>query len=496
MLGFLGTIAVLLGLIYVFFFYLRAIREKKGRPPGPLPLPLIGHDYLGFGDMGANFKNLHRKYGPVIEVKLLGIPTISIADPDIVRETARDDAFVTKPFLNEEGLRVLGMFETGVGMNNNVPLWKKTRSLLLTAVNSADFLDRASIDLVEIYENRFFPMLESKARSGEVTNMRKVITDFLAKLQQVSVFNNTVCLEMEGDKFYYYVSAFFEAGAFYTTTPPFLYSILEGNHRKALAEFYRYLDEMLAKRKTELQQLTEDERINAKDFVAVVLREAAKFSSSVDSKETGLTSDGNIRELVNEVIMGSTETIVNTLCMLMWHLAHNDDAQEKLRAEIKEFLRGNPRPGREDLYNLPVLEAVISETFRYGPPANIVLRSVAKDTTVGGYPISKRSTVFFCVERMLHNEEFISDPEVFDIERFLSAKHGGVESKHMFTFGIGRRMCPGQSFANLILKLYVIQFFGKFKIRSASANPDKLQAPYRVVQTVHEDSTKVYLELA
>jgi cytochrome P450 len=492
----IGVFIICLSLGIVAFI-LKAIHAKKGRPPGPLPLPFINHDYLGFGDMPVNFRKLHEKYGPIIEVTLMNIPTISIADPDLIREIVKNDAFISRPFIQSQGMKVLGIFENGVGMNNDLALWRKSRGVFLAAISSADFLERAAFDMAELLNDMFFPQFAGKTKSGEVINMLEFAEDFVLKFLEQSMFNKIPQMHIDDHEFKSYVVAFMNAFTFYMTTPPALYDLLGGNkHKIALGKFYDYQRSVIASRKAELEKLSEQERTQAKDLIAIVLREAERFSSSQEVKELGVFDDENVREIINEVLMGAMDTLVNTISMIAWHIAHNQETQEKLRIETKQFMKKNPIPGR-DVFGLPVLEAFLAETFRYLPPVNLIPKAAGKDAKIGPFEIKKFSTIFLCTERMSKNEQFIPEPNVFDIDRFLTGKNGGIEAKHMFPFGIGKRSCPGQSLGNLLLRVFLVHFASKFKVTPARVNDGKkLKTAYRISQHIHEDSTKVHLERA
>ena len=58
------------------------------------------------------------------------------------------------------------------------------------------------------------------------------------------------------------------------------------------------------------------------------------------------------------------DTTSSALSRTLWILAQRQDAQEKLRLEIREARKGKGDFGYDDLTNLPYLDAVCRETLR------------------------------------------------------------------------------------------------------------------------------------
>jgi hypothetical protein len=71
-------------------------------PPGPrFPLPIAGDGYA-FKNIPEGFESLHKKYGKIVGLNLGGVPTVSIADYDLIQEAFDKDDFSGRP--NASGL--------------------------------------------------------------------------------------------------------------------------------------------------------------------------------------------------------------------------------------------------------------------------------------------------------------------------------------------------------------------------------------------------------
>eukprot|EP00475_Leptophrys_vorax_P016779 TRINITY_DN23298_c0_g1_i2.p1 TRINITY_DN23298_c0_g1~~TRINITY_DN23298_c0_g1_i2.p1 ORF type:complete len:244 (-),score=69.59 TRINITY_DN23298_c0_g1_i2:10-741(-) len=232
------------------------------------------------------------------------------------------------------------------------------------------------------------------------------------------------------------------------------------------------------------------------DLISILYREGHRFKGSEEeSKDSGTISDDVIRETIHEILVGSVDTSWNTLGAMVWYLSHNPAVQDKLRAELQEFLRKNPRPNVKDITNtLPYFEAVISETFRLAAPINLIPKATSRDTTLGGYPVSKGTAVFIHAEAMSTNPESFNDSDKFIPERWLGDR-AAAEAKLVIPFGVGKRSCPGQGMGYLQVRALTMLLFGNFKMKPAPGS-ETFKAKYEIGRLVHEDSTKVFIELA
>lgn len=76
--------------------------------------------------------------------------------------------------------------------------------------------------------------------------------------------------------------------------------------------------------------------------------------------------------------------------MLLYHLAMNPRAQEKLHEEIKLALPNKELPVTvETMKKIPYLKACLKESLRISPIAIGTLRTIRNDVVIGGYNIPK-----------------------------------------------------------------------------------------------------------
>ncbi|OWY46857.1 cytochrome P450 [Alternaria alternata] len=128
--------------------------------------------------------------------------------------------------------------------------------------------------------------------------------------------------------------------------------------------------------------------------------------------------------------------------------------------ELDEVVGTNRLPGFEDLSNLPYLQAVVEENFRWRHivPAGIP-HATTQDDFYKGYLIPKGSVVVPVFAAMRQNSSTFDSPEVFRPERW-------IEKSQPSNFGYGRRVCPGRFIARNSLAIAMARLLWAFNIRS------------------------------
>ncbi|MFK4985282.1 cytochrome P450, partial [Klebsiella pneumoniae] len=94
------------------------------------------------------------------------------------------------------------------------------------------------------------------------------------------------------------------------------------------------------------------------------------------------------------LMMAAHDTITSSATTLFWHLARDQDWQERLRAECRAVAGGDARPiAHDDLARLELTELAFKEALRIMPPVPSLPRRALRDFTFGGYRIPAGTTV-------------------------------------------------------------------------------------------------------
>ena len=119
---------------------------------------------------------------------------------------------------------------------------------------------------------------------------------------------------------------------------------------------------------------------------------------------------------------------------------------------------------------LHYINAVIHESMRM---ACLLLQPnhyTNADVSIKDYLIPRGTVVIPCLMSVLLDEEYFPNPHTFKPDRFLNEDGTFRKDEHCIPFGVGKRLCLGQSLAEKEMFLFFTGLMQKFDI-----NPDPNQ---------------------
>ncbi|KAK7028945.1 hypothetical protein VNI00_014785 [Paramarasmius palmivorus] len=158
------------------------------------------------------------------------------------------------------------------------------------------------------------------------------------------------------------------------------------------------------------------------------------------------------------------ETTANALGWLLLAMASFPEVQQKVQAELDSVIGRTRIPTLDDMVNLPYYRAVVKEVLRWRPPVPFgVFHGSKEDDVYEGYYIPKGSAIVGNILAIDHEEMLYGpNPNHFIPERFLNPdgthKPSPADTKEEghFSFGFGRRICPGRHLANNALLSFAV----------------------------------------
>ena len=240
-------------------------------------------------------------------------------------------------------------------------------------------------------------------------------------------------------------------------------SIVDGSYR--IASF-------VMKHIEERKQLY-DEDIGGRGLIDRYLSELKKNSNvmSTFSEEQLIIL---LVDIMFPALSAAPSAIVHGIKLLM----HNPNVLKNAQKEIDRVVGTGRHVTWEDRKNMPYTEAVIREALRYETltPFGVIHKTI-KDTTLGGFNVPKDTLAITNLDELNHDPDLWGDPENFRPERFL-AEDGQLGKDFTFVFGLGHRVCAGETFARYnmfgVLAVLIQNFHFSFVEGQPTSLEDKL----------------------
>ncbi|ROK28241.1 Cytochrome P450 2K1 [Anabarilius grahami] len=171
----------------------------------------------------------------------------------------------------------------------------------------------------------------------------------------------------------------------------------------------------------------------------------------------------NLLMTVGNLFAAGTDTTGTTLRWGLMLMAKYPPIQDRVQDEIDGVIGGR-QPVVEDRKKLPYTDAVIHETQRL---ANIVPMNLPHKTNCdvhfNGYFIKKGTTVIPLLTSVLKDPSEWEKPNSFYPEHFLDEKGQFVKRDAFMPFSAGRRVCLGESLANMELFLFFTSLLQSYR---------------------------------
>ncbi|KAG6901516.1 hypothetical protein C0995_010939 [Termitomyces sp. Mi166 len=153
----------------------------------------------------------------------------------------------------------------------------------------------------------------------------------------------------------------------------------------------------------------------------------------------------DLKWTASSIAAGGFTTRLSALQAFFCLMALNPEVQIKAHAEIKAVVGIDRFPTFEDRPNLPYINAICREIYRFHTVVpNGLPHMVMEDDIYDGYFIPKGSIVIANLWNMLRDPETYAEPHTFNPSRFISSEgHAAERDVYDIIFGFGRRRCPG-----------------------------------------------------
>ncbi|MGW8378204.1 cytochrome P450 [Streptomyces sp. ODS28] len=172
-------------------------------------------------------------------------------------------------------------------------------------------------------------------------------------------------------------------------------------------------------------------------------------------------SDAEVMDQIMTLFLAGSATTANGLTNALYLLTQDPGLEAKLHAEVDEVLGGGVA-ALEHLPRLAVTRRIVTEILRAYPPAWLLTRVVAADTTLGGHPVPAGATVVFSPYVIHRRGDLYPEPCRFDPDRWAEAK---PPRDAFFPYGAGARKCVGDQFGEMETALTLASIASRWLLR-------------------------------
>ncbi|KAK4068264.1 uncharacterized protein Triagg1_7507 [Trichoderma aggressivum f. europaeum] len=164
---------------------------------------------------------------------------------------------------------------------------------------------------------------------------------------------------------------------------------------------------------------------------------------------------------------------------------------EGAHEELDRVVGSDRMPDFNDEPNLPYIRGIAKETLRWRASTKIgTCHSTTQDDWYKGHFIPKGAVIVLNWWAIHFDETRWKDPQRFDPTRYLDDSLTEAESmaqadanlRDHFTFGAGRRNCPGVHIAHNSLFINIARIFWAFRIRKSTDDDGNLIEPSTAAQ--------------
>ncbi|KAK2585262.1 hypothetical protein KPH14_009960 [Odynerus spinipes] len=192
---------------------------------------------------------------------------------------------------------------------------------------------------------------------------------------------------------------------------------------------------------------------------------------------------------------GGFDSVSTAMCFTCHEIGVHQDVQERLQQEIDEVLeKTNGNPSYEVINNMEYLDAVINESLRMYPIVVFLDRVCNQNfelppTLPGREPflVKKGTNVWFPVYAFHHDPKYFEEPGKFNPDRFIERGKEIQNSGVYLPFGLGPRMCIGNRFALLEIKVLIFHLLARCNLKPCAKTSIPMKMSKKTISVTAEN---------
>ncbi|KAL0084793.1 cytochrome P450 [Phycomyces blakesleeanus] len=453
--GALGAMA--LSLLYTGF------GSKKASPDGAIPLPqprgrmpVIGHLWSIVKAPHIKMAEYSKELGPIYQMSFGGRDYIVLNSPEVIKGVLETNG--SKNSDRVPSTIVLLMSDNGLmwawGADNSY--LRKSRRLFHNG-----FINKTNWEknFPELYNNqvgRILRKIRDHGTADEGYSLMDVCYLYTINVSMSVLFNRDYesCDDPDFLEMNAVAHDFSDLGvALQIECPKILEFAISPfmNNAKRLQNkfrsvFSKYIKELREKR--------------AKGIIVKCL-----ISDILDVQEKEQLTEPELDNFAAASMVGATDTTALSLANLLVTLANYPEVQLKVQKELDTVVGIERHPTEQDLINLPYTKAVITECLRFCPPVWISLPHMSRERQVyNGYEIPANTGILQNIYATNMSPELFDKPEEFNPDRYYKEELLKPNQRDHWSFGNGRRTCPGNIFAEKSLQYFTARILWAYTL--------------------------------
>lgn len=228
-----------------------------------------------------------------------------------------------------------------------------------------------------------------------------------------------------------------------------------------LQRLKRELDEFLERMIADHEPSLDESRL--RDYMDVYLDERRRAMEEGTLHKSTFTIH-RLKTICVDLLVSGTASSVAQLCWTLKLLARHPQCQRRCQDEMDAVLASADQLGSVfSKDNLPFTEACLLESARFASVHMVAApRTNVEEACVCGFRVPPGSRVLANLWLAHRDSGFWREPHLFDPTRFL-AEDGRPERKDAFLpFGLGKRVCIGESLAKTQMFVFVTELLKRF----------------------------------
>ncbi|KAM0937868.1 putative flavonoid 3'-monooxygenase [Dioscorea sansibarensis] len=455
------TTFLISSLFTIIIFSIIANKSKAhslSLPPGPRGWPILGNLLQLGSKPHETLHALSKTYGPLLRLRFGSITVVVANTADVASKFLRtlDTNFSNRP-PNSIAEHFAYNYQSPAFVPYG-PRWRMFRRLCTTHLFSTKALE----DLRHVREEEVALLarkfVRAKGTSTSVgVEVGKEVDACAANALTRALFKRRVFEEgngPDGGEFKKVLVELLKLSAAFNLEDfiPFLKALNVRGFVTRLKKLHHWYDDTITKIMEEHKTKTKivsggESESEGKDFLSVLL--GLKKGGNGDEETNNNLTDTDIKALLTDLFTGGTDTTSSTVEWALVELIRHPEILAAVQKELDSIVGRSRLVSELDLNNVPLLQAIIKETFRLHPPAPLLIPHTASEACeVAGYHVPEAATLLVNVWTISRDPDVWSRPLEFDPSRFLpGGKNAEVDLKgnhfELIPFGAGRRICLG-----------------------------------------------------